>query len=431
MPAPSSTVITATRAGTVARHLFLYLDHPLGAVRAWNGIGEFVLSGSTYLGVGALGVIQGVSDSTEIQQHDVTATLSGVQYSALRADDGDVRGRACTIIAALIDETGAVVAQRTVFTGKGDQMRTSITVDGVALQIRMRGLLADWSAAPRYYYTPQDQQRLFAGDNGFNYVKSLQNAVVTGWSVNEETSGSRARNARGKFNAGSSGIGCLRDEFVPLLLGNNTYGIGQNYGSDLTQGGVTSYTEETTGAAIVRNASAPFYIATSEGDCYVDINGDVRTPAGLRVLLSADTALRLRKATAITALGTATATVPLLATIGASGFILNTTGGTFTIPALNWSGAIVDNADGCLITGTTASVVGSLDDFGGTAVNSTYVEDVTGTAALCSTSTTNGRLRVGGSDCFVSTTGCVLSPGGRKIIKSGGNADYDFLRVWT
>lgn len=444
MPAPSADVLTATRAGTSVRHLLFYLDHPLGVVRAWDGIGKFVYNGDTYEGVGGAASIRGVSDSVEIQDHDVSVEVSGIQYSALKVDDGDIGGRTATVRAVLLNERGALVGTRLIFSGVGRRMRIRPDTDSLTLILELRGLLHNWSAAPRVYYSDVDQQRLFASDTGFSLMASLQDANVTGWSKNVESLGGYVQLKWHNIpiiQASASPTrthAAISSAVVPRAIGNHTYGCnitralstteirdhaGNSYKSYQT-GDQIYYPGDTTGNVL---SSSESY----DTPCYVGTDGTVRTQAGRLVVTNDNSAQYMRLAGAIASDGTATAdTITFAVPTGSGGLtVARKTSGSLDVSGISWTALVFDNFDGRPITiGAGSQAASDYRVLVGTADNVNYVEAVTGTAALVSGA---NLLQVGGSNCFVSTTGVILSPSNRRIIRSGGDASTQFLRVWT
>lgn len=438
MPAPSAGLLTATRTGTAHRHLFLLLEHPAGDVAVWDGIGDFELDSVTYTGVGGLGFVAGLSDSADIQQHEVTCTLNAVPLSALAEDTGDVRGAPAQIVMALIDETGAIVHQRTRFTGVGDVLRTKYTDTLAQLTLTLRSFLADWGAAPKRYYTPQDQERLHSGDTGFDYVKGLQDSAVSGWSINEETSGAAVNSARAVTPSMTSGVAvgrCLYNSLTGRAVGHGTHGMSTHYNSnfkrslptpefyveDVTAATPTEF--ETGGVSFLRFGSVSPYT-----DVYVALSGNVRTQGGKLVKTATNPTVGLREAGEITSDGSATAQTLGMLTWAAGVTVLGKTGGSVGLTVADATPLVFDNYEGRFIFADGTSTRSTIKYTAAGANSSvTYVEEVTGAAVIIG----SGKLRVGGADCVVSTTGVILSPNGRRIIRSGGNRDTQFLRVWT
>lgn len=424
MAAPNSTLAAKIRAGTVARHIFLRLDHSQGELFLWDGIGTFPYGGNTYRGVGGLAQIGGVSDSLDVQNHEVICTLNGVALPDLIETDTSIEDRAAEIAALWIEEDGTVAASETVFVGTGDVLRLKMDAEAKQLTAKLKAPLAEWRAPPLAFYTDADQQRRYPGDTGFSLVKSLEGATVAGWSVNEEASGGIPI---------SLTFYLYTDSVQGFPIGDNTYGLTVQTSSvsgalvvhsyDSTS---NRYVEETTGAATDRGASSPFALRVGGVNTYLDLAGDVRSAGGLRVLRSASTARRLRRQSLITSNGAATATTistvatPTANSQTAATRLIKTGSGYTSVANLDQTPLVYNNRNGerVAVNGSNLPVAQS-----GGAV---FIEETTG--AACSVS--GGLLKVGGSNCVVSANGVILSPGGRRIVKTGGTA-ADFLRVWA
>jgi hypothetical protein len=94
MAAPSTALQIAIRENTVARHLFVRLQHEQGDVLAWDGLGDFVLNGQTYTGVQGLIGIEGISESYDVQEPGLTITLKRGPAVCYHRDDAK-RSRRC------------------------------------------------------------------------------------------------------------------------------------------------------------------------------------------------------------------------------------------------------------------------------------------------------------------------------------------------
>lgn len=422
MPALDAGLVAAIRAGTVARHVFIELDHSQGVVRAWDGVGEYVLDGATYFGVAGLASVSGVSASADVQNHEVELELNGVPLEALRETDPDIRGRVCTVRLVWVDRSGVVVGSRIVFRGHGSNLKSRIETDSLSLTARIRGAMADWSTIPRAYYTDAEQQRRYPGDTGFSEIRRLENAVVTGWGQFPESSGENV--VRGPGISGRSSI-----DFRTVgaeAHGNasiSTFNSGLNLGmysrsTGASTGQVYALTEETTGASIsVATSGAGEQWRTTSGACYVDVDGYVRTPGGKAVLASGQ---RVRRALNIASNGAQTANAVRSASMSTSNGTTGFTTVSVLVPSDRFASLPSAAAPGQTFamlfseTGTAyAPTLGALTEVG------------TGNACSFIGST----LVCNGADVNVSTTGVALTNTGRRV-KQGAN-DSNFLRVWS
>jgi len=431
MPAPPTALIEAMRAGSAARHVFFKLQHPSGTIRAWDGVGERIFAGETYLGVYGFAEIGGVSNTSDIQNHQVVAKLNRVALAGLTAIDFEVRNVAAAIHVAWITEDGTQIDSYQVFSGLADYVAAHPTEHWIA--VYMRGKLAEWRTPPRAYYTDADQKRSFPTDTGFSFVKGLENATVTGWSNVAESSGGDptamsfrfgAADYRALHSAGSLGG----------IIGEHTNGVtpGLVADADTTPqavrrvgGSLTPFVEETSGASVVSLAGGIFTVGGV--NCYIDTAGDVRSPAGLMIWPAAGSSTsRARMQGAIATVGVATATTVSTVTISGLTYMIKTGG---SLAGNSQTDLVYCNEFGRyaqIVSATPRPVFGMV---AGTPdlTSQVYKEEGTGTAVAISA----GLLKVGGSNCVVSDTGVILTPLGNRITLEGVSGSDAFLRVWT
>lgn len=416
MPAPPAALVTALRDGTVFRHMFFYLDHPDGAARMWDGVGQFVLNGQTFLGIGGLAAIDGISNSRDLQNHSVALALNGVPLSSLTASTSVLQGRAAVVTMVLIQESGAVLASKEVFTGSADILRSMLQEDKLTLKLNVRGPMADWGLAPRAFWSQQDQALRYAGDTGFSQMKYLESPHVAGWSLNVEATGGGAT-----FAAPSS----LKDSASNGLLGCPGFGAFIGLGYIAATNGYRAFlgnhpsgislVEDTTGAANDYDQSSG-RLAFGGTPAYVDVAGEVRTPGGQRIRPSTGSTLnnRLRLATAV-AIGTATAE-------NISSFAYSTVFTYFRRTSQTVSVAGIDGGQSLPLIFANDGGVVTANSFSANFVEETTGATVTGSGATMATAAGN---------CVLSTTGVVLTPAGKRVHRVGSTAAASFLRVFS
>lgn len=442
MPAPPAGLLAAMRKGSATRHCFFYMDHSQGPVYAWDGIGVFTYGGNDYLGVGGYATIEGISNSGDIQNHDIYVTLNGAGASqfadagirvecvdigpALATTDLNIRGRAATLTLLWIAEDGTVVDSLLILRGKGDIVKIPAVDGNFAIKARIAPPIAAWESPPRAYYTPEDQNERFPGDSGFDYVSNLQTATVSGWSSVAELGNANViiygPAAKAPWTAHP-----LQNDVTGNVIGDDASGVvycGVNaaYNSTVMLGADT-YEEETTGVQPVGGGSAGSYLLCNGLPVKIDSLGVLRTAAGKRIVgPSQNLSKFLREQNGIASNGTAGSETLAPNPLGVNGAVVTRSGAPTT-------GVVYDNLNGRNVFGQNGAGNNKLilnARVSGTVTQIPYVEDVTGAAV-----TVNPRLQVGGSDCKLSTTGVVLSPSGRRIIPQGGDPTKEFLRIWT
>jgi hypothetical protein len=424
------------------------MDHSQGPIYAWDGVGTFTYGGHDYLGVAGYVQIEGVSNSGDIQNHDIYVTLNGAGLTqladigirqecvdlgpALATTDLNIRGRAVTLTLVWLAEDGTIVDSQLILKGKGDIVKINGVGDTFAIKARIRPPIAAWDSPPRSYYTPEDQAEKFAGDTGFDFVADLQNATVSGWSNVAEIGGGNIF----MYAPGSPYVYYhpIANTLTNVLLGDDAWGIvkcgdagawnsnivGQHAVGDI-------YEEETTAVRPVGGGSQNANVLCSGSPITLDGSGVARTAGGKRIVgPSQDLSRFIREQGQIASNGTAGSET--ITCGGSSQPFFRASGGTTTQKEFNLrrvydnqnGGGVLNRSGACVMTKWNGSAI----------VNVPYVEDVTGTA-VTSNSTGTGNMQVGGSDCHVSTTGVILSPSGRRLVLSGGDPAKDFLRIWV
>jgi hypothetical protein len=440
MPALSAELTALIRSGGVYRHTFVEIDHALGAVRVWDGIGEFLFGGQTWLGVGGLISVQNASGSSDLQNHAVTVRLQSVPAASMRDVEPSIRARSSRVVLAWIDPTGAVRGSQTIFRGRGGNLTTKLDEDSLILTATLRGPMADWAVIPRAYYTDADQKRRYAGDTGCSEVRRLENSVVTGWGQFTESSG-EAIVWRGSYAVSTDAVQ------RPFGFDNHGLGIGayaagnpQNslgFANVVPSGGTgatwTGVFEALPPAGVAPGTVRPglpvtgLIIQASGANCYVDTDGLARSAAGLPLLATISGVVRqMRKARDIESDGTPTA-VGIISRAARVRFPPNASDASVTLLSRADQAPVNGGFDNRFLVFADAIPAGiGQDPF----QVPTLVEATTGTAVTVDGSS---RLVCRGVQCVLSTTGVVLTDQGRRVLRSvsGVGQPAQFLRTWT
>ena len=170
-------------------------------VYLWSGYGNLVYNSTTYLGIGTLGTISPLEETTDLAARGLTLRLSGVPTANVSlALTENYQGRECSIMfGALSPTAGTLIASPvTVFAGRMDVMQ--ITDDGNTAEITMtaESKLMDFKRPREIRYTDEEQQQLFPGDVGLEFVNDIQEKAIywgnpnqtqaTDWDAGGETS---------------------------------------------------------------------------------------------------------------------------------------------------------------------------------------------------------------------------------------------------
>jgi hypothetical protein len=181
----TTDVGNAVVADEVRPAFFVHLALDSGDVRVWNGAAEYELDGETFQGVGHLGGISPVEESTRVTARGIELSLSGIDSSMVSIALAErYRGRRVTIWLAFFDEDFALIADPVQhFSGFLDTM--SLQEDGGStstITITAESRLIDLERPRESRLTNEEQQRLYPGDLGLEYVAGLADKALP-WGV--------------------------------------------------------------------------------------------------------------------------------------------------------------------------------------------------------------------------------------------------------
>lgn len=130
----------------------------------------------SWLGNSWLMPIKAINETAEIRAVGVEIELVGVSSSllALALADAD-QTKDALIYFAFLDSSGAVIADPILlFKGKVDTVDISDSVEQPSVVIRCESRLARLDRPTNFKYTEANQQALFSGDRGFQYLPGLE-----------------------------------------------------------------------------------------------------------------------------------------------------------------------------------------------------------------------------------------------------------------
>lgn len=145
-----------------------------GYVRAWSGYGDLSWDSKTWTGTGTLLSISNVQETSDGSAQGVTATLSGVPSSLISLALADVRqGRSGKVWMGFLDN-GVVADPILLFEGRLDIPAIQEEGETSSISISYESRLIDLERPRETRYTNEEQQGLYAGDLGCEFVPSLQ-----------------------------------------------------------------------------------------------------------------------------------------------------------------------------------------------------------------------------------------------------------------
>lgn len=168
-------------------YIAAYMDFSGSAVRVWTGIYEKNFSddfgGGDYLGVGTLGTITPITETTEVVAKGMDLTLSGVatEYVSLALND-NYRGRQVAIYLILFNTAMSSYEKITLFRGRMNQLIINESGERSSITVKCENRLIDLNRPTDVRYTDQAQKELYPADKGLEFVASMADKSIY-WGV--------------------------------------------------------------------------------------------------------------------------------------------------------------------------------------------------------------------------------------------------------
>lgn len=185
----SPTFLAQLTAQQCSPALFVVLAFANETLYLWSGLGPLTPAGppysplstfpygQTFTGMGWLGKISGIPQTTKIQAQNVTLGLSGIPSELVGDAVAQVRitGTA-TIFVGFFDNTGALIPDPLqLFLGSLDVPTLDDNGQTSTISITAENPLVMLNEAPNRQFDDSDQQIYFPGDLGLSFVDKLPN----------------------------------------------------------------------------------------------------------------------------------------------------------------------------------------------------------------------------------------------------------------
>jgi hypothetical protein len=150
------------------------------SIAVWSGVGDFIWSGTTFKGVGTLGQISPIVETTDTTAQGITLSLSGIPNDLLSEALSHVTssGKA-TVYLAFMDSSGNLINDPIpAYSGLVDQPSIDMGVESTTISIAVESRLADLQRARGGRYTDADQRARHPNDHSLQYVSQLQDKFI-------------------------------------------------------------------------------------------------------------------------------------------------------------------------------------------------------------------------------------------------------------
>ncbi|MBC7964082.1 MAG: hypothetical protein H7Y05_14205 [Steroidobacteraceae bacterium] len=156
------------------------IDFDAGVV-AWNsGYRDISYAAINYIASGALGSISSIKEEPGVKASGITITISGIKPEIVAlALTEPYLGRKCWVYCAVVDAAGVFDPNKIVllFYGKLDAISGNIG-KSASFSVNVRSRLSDWERSRVLRYSDADQQKLYPGDRGMEYIPQLSTKKI-------------------------------------------------------------------------------------------------------------------------------------------------------------------------------------------------------------------------------------------------------------
>ena len=153
---------------------FLKFEFPSANVYLNSSDRNITWGGNEYIGAGTIGTVSDIEETSELQANGVKLTLSGIPSTYVSvALTQEYQGSSATeYLGVLSSSYGLVDDPFIIFVGKVDTMAISLS-ETATIEIDIENRLIDWERPRISRFTNEEQQNLFSGDKGLEFVDSV------------------------------------------------------------------------------------------------------------------------------------------------------------------------------------------------------------------------------------------------------------------
>lgn len=171
----SATITTELAKAGIQVAFLVEINVLSGPIRVWSGYGTLNYATFDWYGVGTLGKISAMPETSQVQAQGCTLTLSGIPSDMLGYALTEIRqGKTANIWLAFLDTAGAVLDVSAAYAGRVDACSISEGGDTSSITLSIENELITLQRPRVRYYTPDDQKMDYPDDQGFDFVAALQ-----------------------------------------------------------------------------------------------------------------------------------------------------------------------------------------------------------------------------------------------------------------
>lgn len=171
---------------TVQLGIFVVVHWPSGDARFWSGVGPFTYDGDVFQGVGDLGSISQIKESSNGQANGIQVSLGGCSPESVAIVLSEpYQNRRASVLVGFLKSDGTLVhpTLREIYTGLVDVATDDDdgATSRITLNIEPRMLVAQSASARRI--THESRIAEYPGDLSYDYITAVNREFTDNWGI--------------------------------------------------------------------------------------------------------------------------------------------------------------------------------------------------------------------------------------------------------
>ena len=164
----------------VTPSVFVQVEFPSATFRGWTGLGSILWNGQTWLGTGQVMQVSPAIETTDGSAQGYTITLSGLDSTTLSDFiDDEWFNSVVTVWLGFTEDRVVVSDPVQIFGGYLNDGTLDDNGKTATIKLECESRLIDQIKPRQWRYTDSDQQDLYAGDLGLQFVHRIQDQKIS------------------------------------------------------------------------------------------------------------------------------------------------------------------------------------------------------------------------------------------------------------
>jgi hypothetical protein len=161
--------------------VFVEIEFLNSTARLWSGYGNLSWNGQTWLGMGTVGSVSSISESSDIAANGISLSLSGIPTDTLDDCLNEIRSnKRVKLWFGAVDANGGIIVDPYLsFQGFTDVPTIEEGADSCTITLTCEPRWID-RRARKWAFTQEDQNVLHPGDTGFRFLKDINKPLYWG-----------------------------------------------------------------------------------------------------------------------------------------------------------------------------------------------------------------------------------------------------------